>query len=310
MDSGISSPFDALSEDLWFLVPTHSPGSPDTMEYLTPSQTPVDTDSGSNADSTEDLLEYQHMLYPEGVDVTDSPIQSQSSEHLLDDCMWGQCESRSSEKIAAPASCTAPSTPSPSHGMASQSSDEQDVSMTKEECVEPAAVFPGLKTEIQCGVSGIRPLPVQHSLKGGISTSESEEEIDIVTVEREKSRRRSSQSALVSRHSSPVRSQGRRKRKRMVRISSQSSRRASHNDLERKRRKKLKNGLDMLRQGIPELEKKDRASIVIILCRACEYIKCIQERDQKLKEEIMREQARQKRLLENWHNCETYKQFR
>ena len=135
-----------------------------------------------------------------------------------------------------------------------------------------------------------------------------EEEIDVVTVEREESRRRSSQSAPASRHSSPVGSPGRRKRKRMVRISSQSSqnsndsddeaRRASHNVLERKRRNDLKNSFDMLRQGIPELEENHRAPKVIILRKACEYIKCIQQRDQKLKEELMREQARQKRLLE------------
>ena len=156
------SPFDDLTEELWCLMPASAPESP---EYLTPSRTPVDTDTGSTADSDEhaaalvyELLEYQKkMMFAEEA-VCESPSQLQPSEHLLYDCMWGSCENKaaaadkeSAEKL--------PKTPSPSHVMAAHPADEPEVPLTKEECVEPAAVFPGLKTEHPCGVSGIRTLP-------------------------------------------------------------------------------------------------------------------------------------------------------
>lgn len=174
-----TSPFDALTEELWYLIPT-SPGSPVSVEYLTPSRSPVDTDVGSNADSTEeqaasliyDLLEYQDMLYPDAAEVTDSQASSIQNELLLYDCMWGPCDSKPSaqEKTAAPNTC-APASPS-LHGSAAKTTEEADSALTKEECVEPAAVFPSLKTELPC-VPGIRPLT--QPLKGGLSTSESGE---------------------------------------------------------------------------------------------------------------------------------------
>lgn len=345
-DAETNSPFDALTEELWYLIPT-SPGSPSSAaEYLTPSRSPVDTDVGSNTDSTDEqaasliyeLLEYQGMLYPDGAELTESQTSSaQQSEHILYDCMWGSCDAKTSaaENITAPVS-NHPSSPSSSHVSAAKPAEEAD-STLKEECVEPAAVFPGLKTELPC-ITGIRPLT--QPLKPGLSTSESgkkklvlnftgavydgvslspplpsaEEEIDVVTVERfehrEDGQRKTSHSAPASRNSSPISSPARRKRhpKRLARISSQSSqnsndsddeaRRASHNVLERKRRNDLKNSFDMLRVRIPELEENHRAPKVIILRKACEYIKSIQQKDLKLKDELHREQARQKKLLE------------
>lgn len=161
-----------------------------------------------------------------------------------------------------------------------------------------------------------------------------EEEIDVVTVEmldhkeeeeeqnphhphphqpqhqqHQHHQRRNSQS--YSNQSSPVSSPGRKKRhiKRLSRTSSQCShlsnndsdeeaRRASHNVLERKRRNDLRNSFDMLRLQIPELEENARAPKVIILRKASEYIRSIQKKDIRIKDDLLKEQARQKKLLE------------
>jgi len=158
------------------------------------------------------------------------------------------------------------------------------------------------------------------------ASSESEEEIDVVTVserpERALSqrtlnrgtarRRPSSASAPCSRQSSPTPSSPTKKRryhvKRLQRLSSaggeditesdDEQRRASHNILERKRRNDLKYSFQLLREQVPELEENQRAPKVIILRKAAEFIKQIREHEEKLEQEYEREKKREAKLLQ------------
>lgn len=146
-----------------------------------------------------------------------------------------------------------------------------------------------------------------------------EEEIDVVTISerperalsRANSRRRpGSISAPCSRQTSPTPSSPSKKRrytvKRLQRLSSaggedatesdDEQRRASHNILERKRRNDLKYSFQLLREQVPELEDNQRAPKVIILRKAAEFIKQIQEREDRLEQEYEKEKKREAKL--------------
>ena len=156
-----------------------------------------------------------------------------------------------------------------------------------------------------------------------------EEEIDVVTVERLPDKTLNSGSnasksisvgarhvhasntkkqILSSRHGSSMNSSPIRKKRHTKRLSRRASedgmesdeeaRRASHNVLERKRRNDLKNSFDILRSGIPELEENLRAPKVVILRKAVEYIQTLQTADQKTKVDFSKEQTRYKKLTE------------
>ena len=148
-----------------------------------------------------------------------------------------------------------------------------------------------------------------------------DEEIDVVTVvERPKfqakvnpRKRLVSFSAPCSRQTSPVPSPVKKRRyhtKRWQRLSSVGSnatdgtesddeqRRASHNVLERKRRNDLKYSFQVLRGQIPDLEENQRAPKVTILRRATDFIKQMQERENRLEAEWQREKKRKARLTE------------
>ena len=148
-----------------------------------------------------------------------------------------------------------------------------------------------------------------------------DEEIDVVTVvERPKfqakvnpRKRLVSFSAPCSRQTSPVPSPVKKRRyhtKRLQRLSSVGSnatdgtesddeqRRASHNVLERKRRNDLKYSFQVLRGQIPDLEENQRAPKVTILRRATDFIKQMQERENRLEAEWQREKKRKARLME------------
>ena len=60
------------------------------------------------------------------------------------------------------------------------------------------------------------------------------------------------------------------------------SARASHNDLERKRRNDLRNRFQCLRKSIPSLEESARAAKITILRRASELIPALQEEEERL----------------------------
>lgn len=120
-------------------------------------------------------------------------------------------------------------------------------------------------------------------------------------------------SAPCSRQTSPVPSPVKKRRyhtKRLQRLSSVGSnatdgtesddeqRRASHNVLERKRRNDLKYSFQVLRGQIPDLEENQRAPKVTILRRATDFIKQMQERENRLEAEWQREKKRKARLTE------------
>ncbi|XP_028417390.1 transcriptional regulator Myc-B-like [Dendronephthya gigantea] len=58
--------------------------------------------------------------------------------------------------------------------------------------------------------------------------------------------------------------------------------RATHNVLERRRREELKEKFQRLRDCLPELQDNDRAPKVLILKKACEYVKYLKQEEQRL----------------------------
>lgn len=58
--------------------------------------------------------------------------------------------------------------------------------------------------------------------------------------------------------------------------------RATHNVLERKRREELKEKFQRLRDCLPELQDNDRAPKVLILKKSCEYVKYLEQEEQRL----------------------------
>lgn len=183
VDPEVISPFDDLTEDLWSLMHSASNGSPDTGQYLSPSRSPADTETSESDINTDEatslmyeILEYQNKFF-EDPELPDSQLSSHSTEHLLlSDCMWGFSETTQSnqmEKFISPAGEQATPVPSTSPQASTKLPDENDATLSRDDCVEPAAVFPVLKATDP--IPGIRVLPKPTSLKHtlGLSTSES-----------------------------------------------------------------------------------------------------------------------------------------
>ena len=118
-------------------------------------------------------------------------------------------------------------------------------------------------------------------------------------------------SAPVSRQTSPTPSSPSKRRryhaKRLQRLNSSGDngaesddeqRRTSHNVLEKKRRNDLKYSFQVLRSQIPELEENQRAPKVVILRKATEFIRQMQDQDNAMEQELKREMQRKEKLLE------------
>ncbi|XP_067856847.1 myelocytomatosis oncogene homolog [Heptranchias perlo] len=78
-------------------------------------------------------------------------------------------------------------------------------------------------------------------------------------------------------------------------------RRRTHNVLERQRRNELKHCLFSLRDQVPELSKNDKASKVVILRKATEYVSRLKAEEQKLiaeREKLHKKQQQLRRRLE------------
>lgn len=78
-------------------------------------------------------------------------------------------------------------------------------------------------------------------------------------------------------------------------------RRASHNVLERKRRNDLKYSFQLLRVEVPELEDNQRAPKVVILRKAAEHIRHMQQQTEAQEKVLTREKNRRDQLLERIH---------
>lgn len=89
---------------------------------------------------------------------------------------------------------------------------------------------------------------------------------------------------------------------------SESRLKASHNDLERRRRNELKCSFYQLRDCVPELCSQERAPKVAILKKATAYVKQLSVESQKLKAEKLRQEARNDTLKQKFEELQK-KQF-
>ena len=71
--------------------------------------------------------------------------------------------------------------------------------------------------------------------------------------------------------------------------------RATHNVLERRRREELKEKFQRLRDSLPELQDNDRAPKVLILKKSCEYVRFLEQEEQRLLAD--KELEKQRRLI-------------
>ena len=107
-------------------------------------------------------------------------------------------------------------------------------------------------------------------------------------------------SAMIGRNTKRAVHRRKRRRKRQSRLglheSDEESRRVSHNISETKRRNNLKDSFDILRMCIPDLQNYVKASKVLILREAVEYIKFLQSSEDKYKTDLLREEMRYSKL--------------
>ena len=107
-------------------------------------------------------------------------------------------------------------------------------------------------------------------------------------------------SATVGGNTKPSVHRRKRCRKRRSRLGlhecDEETRRASHNISERKRRNDLKSSFDILRMCIPDLENNVKASKILILREAVEYIKFLQSSEHKYNTDLLREETRYSKL--------------
>ncbi|KAK3710175.1 hypothetical protein QZH41_010576 [Actinostola sp. cb2023] len=223
-----------------------------------------------------------------------TPVQSDKNpcslrSKLIQDCMWNSLayESIELKVLTCPEDLyeTPCSTPPP-------------VEYVSSDCVDPANVFPYPINDNQSFCSS--------------HTSDSEEEIDVVTIERPK-RRLSTSSETSSdepsvKRQKPVASRPKsfslhKKSKEVKRQESSGSdeedgenKRAVHNVLERKRRNDLKTSFHQLRAEVPEIEDNERSPKVVILRKAKDYIEQLKTDEARLRREMDKENKKNKEL--------------
>lgn len=303
------------------------------------------------------LLECERLLALDEEESLSSDSPSSQNDLHFDlllrgrDCMWNST-SYEPRNLYTPA-------PSPPPAVEEEKDMAVDAASTPPStaCINPAAVFPALLPSEPCGGScstgkqlkagrakGVKQSVAEkpHKGKGRLFRryaserdgrgpagnariqpqavpSESEEEIDVVTVvERPATRtntrkRLLSMSAPCSRQTSPVPSPVKKRKyhtKRLQRFDSvgassldggesdDEQRRACHNILERKRRNDLKYSFQVLRGQIPDLEDNQRAPKVTILRRAADFIRHMQMEEERQELELSHERSRTERLME------------
>jgi len=277
--------------DIWKkfeLLPT-PPRSPSRSDC----ESPVHIDSSLVADALQ--------IVSEILDEDDTPGQLSQGQpdknwtslrsKLIQDCMWN---SLAYETLGLDLKVLT----SPDDLYETPCSTPPPVEYVSSDCVDPATVFPYTINDTQSLCSS--------------HTSDSEEEIDVVTIEKPKRRLstssdRSDEPPPVKRHK-PVASRSKsysaqKKAKEAKRhISSGSdeengeSKRAVHNVLERKRRNDLKTSFHQLRAEVPELEDNERSPKVVILRKAKDYVEQLKADEAKLQKELDRENKKQKEL--------------
>jgi len=147
-----------------------------------------------------------------------------------------------------------------------------------------------------------------------------EEEIDVVTIEKPKRKRlpqvtdeppakRLKPIAVKPKVAMSVSSPTKESKKDLKRQNSSTSdeegenisKRATHNVLERKRRNDLKTSFHVLREEVPDLKDNERAPKVTILRKAKDFVDKLQKEETRLLAELDRERRRNEELLDRFH---------
>jgi len=208
---------------------------------------------------------------------------------LIQDCMWN-CSNFETLDFKVPIEeCyeTPCSTPPP-------------VEYDSSDCVDPAAVF---------------PYPINDTTTSIASTgSDSEEEIDVVTIEKPRRKNQSVNQPPAKRlrptltrqkstspsdnSSKQTKRSGRQSSGEEDEVEDLESKRATHNVLERKRRNDLKFSFHTLRSELPEVQENERAPKVVILRQGADYIKKLKTEEVKLLAELDKLRKRNQELLD------------
>lgn len=230
---------------------------------------------------------------------------------LIQDCMWNASNynERSSESMKF--------TTAPNNELLYETpcSTPPPVEYVSSECVDPSTVFPYPVNETH------QNLCVSHS------SSDSEEEIDVVSIEKPKTRKRAPPQvtdeppakrlkpvAVRPKAGMSTTSPTKEYKKDLKRQTSATSdedgeinKRATHNVLERKRRNDLKTSFHVLREEVPELKDNERAAKVTILRKAKECVDKLKNDETRFLEELTKERRRNEDLLDRLHTLRQLK---
>ncbi|KAJ7373921.1 hypothetical protein OS493_009246 [Desmophyllum pertusum] len=188
------------------------------------------------------------------------------------------------------------------------------VEYVSSDCVDPATVFP-------------YPINESHqNLCGSHTSSDSEEEIDVVTIEKPKRKRlpqvtdeppakRIKPVAMKPKAATtPASSPTKESKKDLKRQNSSTSdeegegegegdgsKRATHNVLERKRRNDLKTSFHILREEVPDIKDNERAPKVTILRKAKDCVDKVKRDETRLLAELAKERRKNEELLDRFY---------
>uniref|UniRef100_A0A3P9I280 Transcriptional regulator n=1 Tax=Oryzias latipes TaxID=8090 RepID=A0A3P9I280_ORYLA len=324
-------------EDIWKkfeLLPTPP---------LSPSRAP--SPSNTSLSAADHLEEVSNLL---DKDFTASETFLQS--FIIQDCMWSssfpaaeKLEKVLSERLVslkASSTCSTSAVSSLTGAAAVLSQTEvnpeylRDLQAAAAHCIDPSVVFPCstvsekqsiCEEQMEVGPELCLDSPPLSSSDNESEDEEEEnceEEIDVVTVERQKTPRRCALTPLVLKRSHinihqhnyaakqpaakrpKAESAGARQSRRCWSPRSDgedSDKRMTHNVLERQRRNELRMSFLTLRDEVPAVANNDKAAKVVILRKATEFIKEIRGDERKLvttKEELRKRSRELKRRLE------------
>ncbi|KAM6918443.1 transcriptional regulator Myc-2-like [Xenentodon cancila] len=325
-------------EDIWKkfeLLPTPP---------LSPSRTPSLPDVALSA---ADHLEAVSDLLDEDCGSSASFLQS----FIIQDCMWSSSFAAATklEKVVSERLASLQARRDSSANTGSAAKDEggghqvnaeylQDLHAAASNCINPSVVFPYTSTEEKlirdgAAIKAESELSLDSPPLSSDSESEEEEkeeeeegdeEIDVVTVDKQRTSQRSHTSPLVLKRShinihqhnyAAQQPAGKRLKTENSAARQSSSRRCwsprsdgedndkrrTHNVLERQRRNELRMSFQTLREEVPAVAGNDKAAKVVILKKATEFIREIRADERRLlvaKDELRRRSRELRRRLE------------
>ncbi|XP_066538182.1 transcriptional regulator Myc-B [Hoplias malabaricus] len=353
----------APSEDIWKkfeLLPT-PPLSPSRRPSLSGGSSPPSAPFSALSPSpfpfpstAEQLEMVTEFLGDDAVnhsficDADADPGQSFLKSIIIHDCMWSgfsaaaKLEKAVSQRLAS-LQAARREAPGADRSLRRPNTetlgDLHDIQAAASDCIDPCVVFPYTLTDclkpVDSSPSSALAAPdapdtPPHSSGSSSDSSsdeedEDEEEIDVVTVEKRKSVRKSDPVVLkrchvnIQQHNyaaqpSRVSEQPAVKRPRFesgralrhshshkASDSEDNDKRRTHNVLERQRRNELKLSFFALRDEIPDVANNERAAKVVILKKATEFISSVQAEERRLlsvKEQLRRRCEHLKQRLE------------